>query len=63
MARAQDRGLASRLANYLFVGRTFAWDIDFEKRIAALGPAEVRAALRRHIDPKKLSVLKAGDFR
>jgi len=63
VARAQDRGLASRLANYLFVGRTFAWDIDFEKRIAALGPAEVRDALRRHIDPKKLSVLKAGDFR
>ena len=63
VARAQDRGLAARLANYLFVGRTFAWDIDFEKRIAALGPGEVRDALRRHIDPGKLSVLKAGDFR
>ncbi len=63
LARSQDGGIASRLANYLYLGRTFAWDTDFEKRIAALTPAEVRDALRRHIDPKKLSVLKAGDFK
>ena len=52
-----------RLANYLYAGRTFAWDIDFEKRLAALTPAQVRDALRRHIDPKKLSIVKAGDFK
>jgi zinc protease len=63
VARSQDRGIAARLSTYLFIGRTFAWDIDFEKRIAALTPAEIRDALRRHIDLKKLSVLKAGDFR
>jgi zinc protease len=63
IARGQDRSLTARLANYLYIGRTFAWDIEFEKRIAALTPAEVRDALRRHVDPKKLSVLKAGDFR
>ncbi|MEK6245488.1 MAG: pitrilysin family protein [Pseudomonadota bacterium] len=63
LARSQDRGIASRLATYLFLDRTFAWDIEFEKHIAALTPAQVRDALRRHIDPKKLSVLKAGDFR
>jgi len=61
--RGQDSALAARLGNYLYWGRTFAWDIEFEKRIAALKPDEVRDALRRHIDPKKLSVLKAGDFR
>ena len=63
LARSRDGGIASRLASYLYLGRTFAWDIDFEKRIAALTPAQVHDALRRHIDPKKLSVLKAGDFR
>lgn len=63
MARSQDRGIAGRLATYLFINRTFAWDIDFEKRIAALTPAGVHDALRRHIDPKQLSILKAGDFR
>jgi len=63
IARAQDRSLLARLSNYLYLGRTFAWDIEFEKRIAALTPAEVRDALRRYIDPKKISVLKAGDFK
>ncbi len=63
VARSTDRGIAGRLSNYLFVGRTFAWDIDFEKRIAALKPDQVRDALRRHLDLKKISVLKAGDFK
>jgi len=63
LGRAQDRGIAGRLSSYLYLGRTFAWDIDFEKRLAALTPDQVRDALRRHIDPKKLSVMKAGDFK
>ncbi len=61
--RGQDGSLASRLSNYLYAGRSFAWDVDFEKRIAALTPEEVRDALRRHIDLGRLSLLKAGDFR
>ncbi|HUK05898.1 MAG TPA: pitrilysin family protein [Burkholderiales bacterium] len=61
--RGQDGALASRLSNYLYLGRSFAWDIDLEKRLAALTPGEIRDALRRHIDLKKLSVLKAGDFK
>jgi zinc protease len=63
MARTQDRQLASRIGSYLFVKRTFAWDIDLEKKITALTPAEVNAALRRHIDPARLSVMMAGDFK
>jgi zinc protease len=63
LQRAQDRALAARMSNYLFVGRTFAWDVEFEKQVAALTAAQVRDALRRHIDPAKLSVLKAGDFK
>jgi zinc protease len=63
VARAQDRSLVSRLNYYLYLGRTFAWDIDFEQRIAALTPAQIRAAMRRHLDPAKLSVVKAGDFK
>jgi zinc protease len=63
VARGQDAALAGRLSNYLYWNRTFAWDVELEKRIAALTPAEIRDALRRYIDPKKLSVLKAGDFK
>jgi len=63
LARTQDRALAARLAGYLFAKRTFAWDVDFERRVAALTADEVNAALRRHFDATQLSVVKAGDFR
>jgi zinc protease len=63
LARTNDGQLASRLAMYLYLNRSFAWDVDFEKRIAALAPAEVQAALRRHVSPAKLAVSKAGDFK
>ena len=51
-------------ASYSFAERTFAWDIEFEKRIAALTPgrgATPRCA--RHVDLTRLSVVKAGDFK
>ena len=62
-ARIQDRSLIGRLSLYLFVGRTFAWDIDFEKKIAALTPDQVRDAMRRHLDVSKMTIVKAGDFK
>jgi len=63
LARTQDAALAERLVRYLHLKRTFAWDIEFEERIAALTPAEMQAALRRQLDPARLAVVKAGDFR
>jgi len=63
LQRAQDRSLVSRLALYAYVGRTFAWDIDLERKIARLTPAEVGAALRKYIDPAKLALVTAGDFK
>ena len=63
MARTQDRALVGRLGLYSFAKRTFAWDIDFENKIAALTPAQVNAALRRHVDLSRLSFVKAGDFK
>ena len=63
MARTQDRALASRLGSYIFMKRTFAWDVDFESKIAALTPAQVNAAVKQHFDPAKLSMVSAGDFK
>ncbi|MFN2646667.1 MAG: M16 family metallopeptidase [Burkholderiales bacterium] len=63
LARTQDRALSSRIASYLYLGRTFAWDIDLESRIAALTPAQVNAALAKYVDPAKLSLVLAGDFK
>ena len=62
LARSNDENLASRLASYLVLDRTFSWDEELERRIAALTPRTVVETLRRHIDPEKLSVVKAGDF-
>ncbi len=63
LARARDRSLTARLSNYAFIGRTLAWDVDFEQRITALTPEALHDALRRHLELQKLSLLKAGDFR
>jgi len=63
LSRSQDRALAGRLGHYLFVKRTFAWDSEFEKKLAALTPEQVNAALRRHIDPARLSIVVAGDLK
>jgi zinc protease len=63
MARTQDHALANRLGAYLFAKRTFAWDIEFEGQIAALTPAQVHAAVKRHLDPARVSIITAGDFK
>lgn len=63
LARTQDAALAERLTRYLFVGRDFGWDVEFERRIAALTPVQVRDALRRHLDLARLAVTKAGAFK
>jgi zinc protease len=60
--RSQDSVLARTIASRLYANRTLVWDADFEKKIAALTPAEITAALRRHIDPSKITIIKAGDF-
>ncbi|MCL4799636.1 MAG: insulinase family protein [Burkholderiales bacterium] len=62
LARNSDAALAARLCRYLELGRTFAWDIEFEARIAALTPAGIRDALRRRLDVGNLTEVKAGDF-
>ena len=61
-ARADDGSLARTLASYLFLGRTLAFDAAFEKRMGELTAEEVRAALVRHVDWSKMTVVKAGDF-
>ena len=63
LERRNDRQLVSRLADYLYKGRDYSWDAALEQRIAALTADEVNAALRRYIDPARLSVVVAGDFK
>jgi len=62
VGRATDAALAGSLSSLRHLDRTMLWQADFEKKIAALTPELIRAALNRHIDPKKLVVVAAGDF-
>ena len=60
--RSFNNELVGSLAHYLFVGRTLAWDVEFEKKVMALDAAQIRAALQRHLVPSKFTIVKAGDF-
>jgi zinc protease len=60
--RAQDAGLAIQLAGYAFLGRTLAFDAALEARVAALTPEMINTAMRKFIDPSKVTIVKAGDF-
>jgi zinc protease len=60
----QDSSLVSRLLQHLDNGRTLlTWDKAFEERMLALTPEQTLTALRKHLDPSKLTIVKAGDFK
>ncbi|HUL95726.1 MAG TPA: pitrilysin family protein [Usitatibacter sp.] len=60
--RAQDSALAGGWVSFMHLGRTFMWSKEIEGKIKALTPDQVNAALRKYVDPNRLSVVKAGDF-
>ncbi|HSK73398.1 MAG TPA: insulinase family protein, partial [Pyrinomonadaceae bacterium] len=62
LSRAQDRELASKLNNYLFLNRTIAWDAELERKIQSLTAEQINAAMRKYITPDKITIIKAGDF-
>jgi len=59
--RSQDRILASGWASFLYLGQTFEWSRQFERKLAAVTLPELNAAFRKAIDPARLSVVIAGD--
>ena len=60
--RNSDGYVAARLERSLRAGQTLAFDAQIDTRLAALQPDEVLAAMRKHIDPKRLVIVTAGDF-
>jgi len=63
VSRAQDAALVGMLNNYLYVERSMAWDADFEKKVAALTPDQIKAVMKQYLDQTKMSIIKAGDFK
>jgi zinc protease len=62
VSRAQDGTLASMLSQGLYFDRTLAFDAELERKVGELTQERILEAMRRHIDPKKISVVVAGDF-
>jgi zinc protease len=60
--RANDNELVGTLVARRFAGRTMTYDEELERKIAALTPDQINAALRKYIDPKQIVILRAGDF-
>jgi zinc protease len=61
VGRSNDEALADKLAELLYQERTMVFDEGLEKEIAKLTPDDVNAALKKHLDPKRLVVVTAGD--
>jgi zinc protease len=63
VGRASDAAIAGQIVANLNLGRSFAHLSEQEKAILALTPMKVTEAFRKHVDPKKLVVVRAGDFK
>ena len=63
VGRTGDAAIAGQIVANLDMGRTFAHAAQQEKAIQALTPGDVAAAFRKYIDPKKLVIIRAGDFK
>jgi zinc protease len=62
VGRSSDSALTGTLGGLRHLDRTMQWQADFEAKIAALTPDQISAAMKRHIDPRKLVTVGAGDF-
>jgi zinc protease len=62
VSRSQDRELCSKLNSYIYLGRSIKWDEEFENKIKALKVEDVNAAMKKWINPNKISFVQAGDF-
>ena len=60
--RSTEAALATLLTDGLYEGRTMAWHSDLEKKVAALTPEQVAAAIKKNWQPTKLVIIRAGDL-
>jgi len=63
VSRSNDRELARTLAGRDYLDRTLTWDEALEAKVGALTNAQILAAMKKFIDPSKISMVQAGDFK
>ena len=61
--RSDDSYITSQLVLNMFTDRTMAFTDQQEKKIAAVTKDQVNAALKKYIDPERLIISVAGDFK
>jgi zinc protease len=62
VSRTADAAIAGAIVANLHAGRTFAFTANLENAILALTPSQVADAFRKHVDPERLVIIRAGDF-
>jgi zinc protease len=62
LERGKDSTLASSLRQGLFLNRTYMYEAELEKKIAAVTVKDVNRALAAHIQSGRLVIVRAGDF-
>ncbi len=62
-SRTADQMIAGQLSNNLFLDRTFKFTAAQEAQISSLTVAQVQKAFKTYVDPKKLVIIRAGDFK
>lgn len=63
VARGSDASLAQLLSDSGYAERTLAFSAELEARVAKVTREEVLAALRKHIQPGRIAIVTAGDFK
>jgi zinc protease len=61
-SRSSDSFLTNLFSSQALTGRTMTYNSEFEGWVAALTPDAVNSAMRKYIDPSKITIVKAGDF-
>ena len=61
--RSSDNSLTSELLGTIFNGRTMSYHAEHEAQIKAATVESVNAAIKKYIDPERLVVAVAGDFK
>jgi zinc protease len=62
VARSQDQQLVGMLLGHVHNGRTMTWEADLEAKVMALTGAQIRDAMRRHLDLEAMAFMRGGDF-
>lgn len=60
--RGNDGSLATTLNRTSEANRTMAFHSQFEQQIKSVTSAQVLAALKKNVDPKRIVIVTAGDF-